>query len=232
MKFKLPRQILNKEMIKIISIKIREQDVYILKASKKQLKKMATITSQIKRKALPKHLILKKLPHPLGYGIFLHPKAKPLVKGEWVAPYSGEVSFVPQYLPDDAVYAFAPISDIQLTQKEHALLDQKQSFHPTRLYQLNIDAAKKGNFTRFINHSDKPNIVAEFFKIPSNSYGLFPSPLEVVFMAKKTIHPGEQLLVCYEGDGPSYWSALGIKPLPMGPKTFYLNEQLKLNRPV
>jgi hypothetical protein len=55
--------------------------------------------------------------------------------------------------------------------------------------------------------------VAEFFKIP-------PNPLEVVFVVKKTIRPGEQLLISYEGDGPSYWSALGIKPAPLTATTY------------
>ncbi|HSX03666.1 MAG TPA: SET domain-containing protein-lysine N-methyltransferase [Rhabdochlamydiaceae bacterium] len=226
----MPRQIINKEISRLISREVRKQNIYVLNASKKLLKEIVKISFEIKKRGLPKHLVLKKLPKKLGFGIFLHPEAEPILKGEMIAPYSGEVAFVPQYLPDDSVYAFAPISEILFTKTDQALFDGKRSFHPKRLYQLNVDSVKKGNFTRFINHSDKPNIRAEFFKIPSNSYGLSPSPLEVVYLAKKKIHPGEQLLVCYEGDGGSYWGALGIKPIPVEPKTFQLDSFLRLER--
>jgi hypothetical protein len=97
-----------------------------------------------------------------------------------------------------------------------------------RLYSVDLDADKKGNFTRFINHSEKPNIEAQFVKIPSNKLGISPGSCEVIYVAKKTIHPGEQLLVCYEGDDKSYWGALKIKPFPMTPKTFVLNSSCEI----
>ena len=63
-----------------------------------------------------------------------------------------------------------------------------------------IDATRWGNSARFINHSEKPNVNAELLRIPSNSYDLTPSLLEIVYVANKTIQPGEQLLVCYEDE--------------------------------
>ena len=179
-------------------------------------------------KTFPKNLVCKKLPGGLGYGIFLHPKAQPILRGQIIAPYSGEVSFVPQNVPDDSLYAFEPLSKIHLTKEEQARFDGKRPFHPRRHYSMHVNALKKGNFTRFINHSDKPNVVADLYKVPSNPYGLSPSPIEVFYLAKKKIHPGEQLLVCYDGDSKSYWSALGIKPIPITPKTFQLDSSLKV----
>lgn len=227
MRFKLFRAVYKKEIAKIVSRVVRNRKSEFIKASKKKLKELASLIS-IEREGLPKHLVCKKLPGELGKGIFLHPMAKPILKGEIIAPYSGEISLLPQSLPDDSVYAFAPLSDICLTKQEHQMLKSSLPYHPRRLYWLNIDAEKKGNFTRFINHSEKPNVVAELFSIPPNSLGLDPAPVEVLYLAKKRIEPGEQLLINYEGEDKSYWSAVGIKPFSMTPKTFRLNEHLKI----
>jgi hypothetical protein len=215
-------------MIKIISREVRKQKIYTPKADKNKLKQIAEVSHAIEKEGLPKNLVRKKLPKALGYGIFLHPKAKPILKGQIIAPYAGEVLFVPQNLPDDSLYAFEPISNIILNKEEQAHFDAHHRYHPRRFYSMHVDAAKKGNFTRFINHSAKPNIVAEFFSIPPNSFGLAPSPIDVVYVAKRTIHPGEQLLVSYEGDDNSYWNALDIQPLPITAKTFQLDDSLKI----
>jgi len=71
-------------------------------------------------------------------------------------------------------------------------------------------------------------VEAWFVKIPSNSAGVSPAFFELVYVAKKTIRPGEQLLVCYEGEDKSYWGPLKIKPFPMTPKTFMLNESCEI----
>lgn len=228
MKFKLPRQILGPEERKIVSREVRKQKVSLVRATKRELKEMADVSRAIAKNGLPKNLVCKKLPNGLGYGIFLHPKAKPIAKGQIIAPYAGEVSFVPQNIPDDALYAFEPLSDIYLSREEQARFDRKGRYHPRRQYSLHVDALKKGNFTRFINHSEKPNLVADLYKIPSNPFGLTPSPIEVVYLANKTIRPGEQLLVCYEGDDKSYWGVIKIKPIPITPKTFQLDSSLKV----
>lgn len=228
MKFKLSRQIISEEIRKIVVKEVRKQKIYLLRATKNELKELAEISQAIKTHGLPKNLVCKKLPGGLGHGIFLHPKAQPILRGQIIAPYSGEVSFVPQNVPDDSLYAFEPLSNIHLTKEEQARFDAKRSYHPGRHYSMHVNALKKGNFTRFINHSDKPNVVADLYRIPSNPYGLSPSPIEVFYLAKKKIHPGEQLLVCYDGDSKSYWGALGIKPIPITPKTFQLDSSLKV----
>ena len=231
MKYKLPRQILSKEQISIASKEIRQQKIYVLRATKNELKEIIEVSRAIKKHGLPKNLVRKKLPGGLGYGIFLHPKAEPILKGQIIAPYAGEIFLIPQNGPDDSLYAFEPFCDISLTKEQQERYDKGRPYHPRRLYAFQVDGLKKGNFTRFINHSEKPNIVADFFTIPSNSLGLARSPIEIIYMAKKTIHPGEQLLVNYDGDGNhSYWSALGIKPVPITPQTYRLDTSLKLIR--
>ncbi len=220
MKFKLSRQNLSPELKKIISREMRKQKINLLRPSIKNLKEIQQVTQSIKKKGLPDHLVCKKLKKNLGRGIFLRADAKPIEKGEVIAPYAGEVYLAPQNEPDQALYAFAPLSDIVLTRQEHALLDKKRAYHPRRLYSLQIDALKQGNFTRFVNHSDKPNVIAYIFTIPSNRYHVAPAPIEIVYVAKKKILPGEQLLICYEDGGEkSYWGVLKIKPFPITPQT-------------
>lgn len=228
MKFKLPRLKIKEKLKRFTARKIKSHDGYVPRASKRNLKELAAITRMIQRRGLPKHLVLKKLKGKVGFGIFLHPEAKPIQKGEAIAPYSGVVMIGPQNYGASSDYMFSLISDLVLTKEEQRLLDPKSKYRPRRVYSVDLDAEKEGNFTRFINHSEKPNIEAVLLKIPANAVGLQPAPFELIYVAKATIQPGEQLLVCYEGEDKSYWSALGIKPFPMTPKTFRINSSLKI----
>lgn len=228
MKFKLPRQIISPELRKIIAREVRKQKLTDMRASKKTMREIVEVSKIIKKQGLPSYLIRKKLPYDLGYGLFLHPKADPILKGRVIAPYAGETYISPQNMSDDAVYAFAVVCDMNLNKEEQGFVDKKSRYNPRRLYSLTLDAEKKGNFTRYINHSEKPNVVAYLVSIPSNSLGLEPAPAEIVYFAKKTIQPGEQLLVSYEAGDDSYWSVLKIKPFAMTPKTFKLSSSLKL----
>lgn len=231
MQFKLTRQVTSKELNRLIAREVRSQQVLLPRASAKVLRQVADVSREIEKNRVPEHLVLRKLPENLGYGIFLHPKAKPIQKGELIGPYSGILSLEPQHDQDDSSYAFAPLADINLSKEEQKQFDAKRRFSPRRLYILNLDAAKKGNFTRYINHSDKPNVEAQYLSVPKNHYGIEPMPLEVFYFAKKMIRPGEQLLVSYEdGDEKSYWGACGIEPYPMTPKTFTLSKSLKVTK--
>ncbi len=228
MKYRYPRQLFTPDLTSIIEREMKKQRLRLGVADKEDLKDIKEIISLIEKQGLPSHLVCKKLTHQLGHGIFLHPKSRPLEKGEIIAPYAGELSLVPQNAEDEGSYAFEPIADLHLTKEEQQSFDPKRKYHPRRLYSLKLDAYKKGNFTRFINHSEKPNVVACMMCIPSNSLGLPPAPIEIIYMVKKTIHPGEQLLVSYEDGEKSYWSAFGIKPFPMTPKTFKIDQKLRL----
>ncbi len=226
-KFSLPRPIIPHAMFDLIEREIRKQKLDVIKANQKQMKELKQACVEIEKNGLPQNLVCKKLPNKLGYGIFLHPTAKPIPKGRIIGSYSGLVTLFPQSNPGDSVYSFAPIYDIRLTKVQQKLFDPQRSYHPRRLYSLDIDAEKAGNFIRFINHSDKPNLVAYLFKIPKNPFGLLPSPIEVIYLSNKTIRPGEQLLISYEGDDGTYWKYLKIRPEPITPQTYQLDHNLK-----
>lgn len=228
MKFKLARPIFRREIEEIIYRVVRKYKKNILRVGENNLKEIAEVCRLIEKSGLPEYLVCKKLPRDLGRGVFLHPDAKPILRGEVIAPYSGEITFSPQNQENESSYKFGLIDDILLTKEEQAVVDAALLYRPKRLYSLNLDAAKKGNFARFINHSEAPNVVADLVTIPENRYGLAAAPIEVLYRAKKTIHPGEQLLVSYEDGEKSYWGALKIKPVPITPKTFQLNAALEI----
>lgn len=227
-RFSLPRQIFKQPLEEVISRSIEEQEIELDTLSLKQRQQMAERLKDIQEKGLPEGFIVQKISEEIGCGVFLHPEAKPLEKGSIIAPYSGVVFLAPQSAPDNSAYTFAVLTDIKLKKIEQKKYDKKHAFHPRRLYALNLDADQKGNFTRFINHSSKPNVEAEIYKMGKNKQGLEAMPLEVIYLAKKKILPGEQLLVCYEDEEESYWKPMGIKPFPMNPKTFVLNKDLQV----
>lgn len=228
MKYSLSRPVIGQELFLIVNREIIKQKLPISLMSRKNLKELAAVSKAIEKLGCPKYLACKKLSHGLGHGIFLRADAKPILKGQVIASYAGVVSVVPQNEPDVGSYAFALLEYFKLSKKEQILLDKKNAYHPQRLYELKLDAFKKGNFTRFINHSEKPNIFAEALEIPSNSYCLAPSPIEIVYIAKKTIYPGEQLMISYEDGEKTYWEMFNIKPFSMTPKTFRISSSFKL----
>lgn len=231
MKYNLSRQIFiqDQEVQKAISKEAEAQKEEIFKPTTQNLKEIAEVCSAIEAKGLPDYLIIKKLPHDLGHGLFLRPNAKPLKKGTVIAPYSGEVELIAHSDERDSAYMFAIFTELTLDKPSQQAINPKAKFSPRRLYALNLDAEKKGNFTRFINHSSlEPNVEAKLLRIGKNKLGLKEMPVEVVYFAQKTIKPGEQLLVCYEDEDETYWSAVGITPYPMDPKTFKINSKLEL----
>jgi hypothetical protein len=190
--------------------------------TKQEIKEMAGTMETIRKGKLPKDLVRKKLNDNLGYGIFLDPEADPLSPGQVIAFYAGEISLVPQYAPDESGYAFSLVENLNLNKEEQKKWDTSRRYHPKRLYSIKLDAWKKGNFTRFINHSEKPNVAAYTVCIPKNPYGITPTPLAVVYFVKKKVLPGEQLLVSYEDGAKNYWNKSQGKPFPMTPRTFRL----------
>lgn len=221
MKFNLKEQIITPEVIKIVARQYADEDLDPEPMNRKQLKELKSVMQDIELEGLPSHFVVKKLQGKIGHGVFLHPRAKPIARGQVIAPYAGIVTLVPQNAMDDADYAFDPVTDLKLTKEEQKRFDPKNKYHQGRLYSLKLDAYKKGNFTRFINHSVKPNVIAYLSSTKKNPY-------QIIYFAKRAIQPGEQLLVCYEDDAKTYWSALGIKPFPMTARTFRLNSSLEI----
>ncbi len=228
-KYKLSRPSLDPELLGIIRREIKRQKIPVYRMDKQNLRELAAVSKEIEERGCPKNLVCKKLSNNLGHGIFLHPDAEPICEGEVIASYGGEITVVAQNEPDDnGDYSFAPLENFLLSKEEQLRWDKKNPFHPRRIYALKLDALRKGNFTRFINHSSKPNIYSDMLAIPSNPFGLGPAPIEIVYFAKKTIYPGEQLLISYEAGEKSYWNAVNIKPFPMTPRTFRLSSTGKL----
>ncbi len=229
MQFKTPRQLVDSKILALMAREIRNQKLFITPASPKKCDEIAALSRLVESQGLPKHLLCKKLPYKLGHGIFLAPDAKPIRRFEVIGPYAGEVMVVPEFAPDDSGYAFSLISNFHLTREEQAYFDPQNKYHPKRLYSMKLDALKKGNFIRFVNHSSNPNVTAWTYSTPKNNkQGLEPMPMEIVYIAKKTIYPGEQLLVSYEEEEGSYWGAIKVKPFPMDAKTFQLSRSHKV----
>jgi len=227
MGFRLQRQRVAKDLSILCLNRIKKDKIEVPRASREVVRRMPAILREIRKNGLPTYLLKKKLKGKLGYGIFLHPKAEPILRGTPIAPYSGKVILCHQNMEkNDSDYAFALITGLRLTKEEQRKWDPSCRYHPRRLYSIDLDARKNGNFTRFINHSEKPNIEAQFVRIPPNSAGLSPVPFELIYVASKTIRPGEQLLICYEAEKKSYWGSL--KPFPMTPKTFILNQSCEI----
>lgn len=232
MKYNLPRPLHKQTNISdIIERELVRQDSPLEYISKKSMQELADVVKSIQKKGLPDYLVLKKVSDEVGHGIFLHPKAAPLKKGAVIGSYSGELAIEVENKEDDSAYAFAVLGGLILKKAEQARLDKGKKFAPNRRYALNLDANHKGNFTRFINHCESPNVEAIILSVPKNRFGLEERPIEVVYFAKKTINPGEQLLVCYEDEDETYWSAFGTKPVKMTPKTYQLDAKLNLIQP-
>ena len=221
MEFNLPIAECNREFVKIVSRQFRKRDLDLHTLTEKNLKELDEVLKEIERDTLPKKYVLRKLKGKIGQGIFLHVDAKPILKGQVIGLYTGKVSLQAQMDAADGDYTFDIVTDLHLTKDEQERFDPRNRFAPRRLYDLKLDALKIGNFTRFINHSNKPNIEAVLVHFKDTGF-------QIIYMAKTKINPGEQLLVSYEGEEDSYWGLLGIKPFPMTAKTFYLNDSLRL----
>ena len=226
-RYNLPRPEFSSELVSILKREVDRQNIELDKLTIKQKRQFQEVNEEILEKSIPHRYVLKKLPSKLGSGIFLHPSEKAMQKGEVIASYSGSVSIAPQNLEDEGgSYVFSPLDKILLTREEQKKYDRKNQYHPKRYYYLKIDASKKGNFTRYINHSEQPNVVACLSHIKDN-YGK-ETVCEVIYMCKNKILPGEQLLVSYEDGEESYWKAMGFSPKLVLPDTFKLNSKLEL----
>lgn len=122
-------------------------------------------------------LVLSWLNDQLGYGVFA---GEEIVPGTIVGFYAGEVIKNGARAPNNYLFGY---------RTSECLTD------------FTIDAEKKGNITRFINHAHIPNIVV----IPVMIGGL----LHWFFSVFRKIEKGEQLTIHY---GKSYWSARQITP--------------------
>lgn len=113
----------------------------------------------------------------VGYGIFA---AQDLKKGQMIGEYTGvvkRVDFSKKKEDYDYAWGFPP---------------------PTKFV---IDSKDAGNFTRFINHSNEPNI--------DMIYVLINNRWHLVYVANQDIKKDQQLFANY---GKPYWRGRGIRP--------------------
>lgn len=116
---------------------------------------------------------VKWIDEVMGYGAFAGIDVRP---GTFVGEYAGLVRRLYRLRPDHNAYCLR---------------------YPSRLWSLKyfvIDSLQQGNLTRFINHSDSPNI-QPLCLVDRNL-------LRQVFVASKSIVKGEQLFFDY---GQDYW---------------------------
>ncbi|HEV8052622.1 MAG TPA: SET domain-containing protein [Parachlamydiaceae bacterium] len=118
-------------------------------------------------------IYIKWIDSTLGYGVFA---SEDIAAGVFVGEYTGVVRRLYRKHPDQNPYCF---------------------HYPTKFWSLKtctVDSMHEGNITRFINHSNKPNLQP----ICAVDRGL----LHLVFLAGGDIKAGQQLTFDY---GEDYW---------------------------
>lgn len=80
-----------------------------------------------------------------------------------------------------------------------------------------IDAGRSGNYTRFVNHSNHPNVTVQYALIPEDPSDPAPQRgyYHVIYSANRTINADEELTVHY---GKAYWESVGHAPQKLTPK--------------
>lgn len=146
-----------------------------------ELEQGARFRREIEASTLP-NVSIRSVSEKVGYGLFAEERIKP---GAYVGEYTGIVHRNNnRYLEplNDYCYKY-PVDD-----------------HLGIPYVIN---ARQGHLTRFINHSEKPNLK------PTYAYcdGLY----HLIFLAISEISPGDQLFYHY---GANYWS-LRSRPEPI-----------------
>lgn len=113
----------------------------------------------------------------MGYGVFTD---APLKQWQFIGEYSGVVRRRKILFPNLNDYCF--------------MYPREWPTFPTFWKAFTIDSEKEGNFTRFINHSDTPNL---------ESVGIFYGGfMRIIFRAIRDIEIGEELAYDY---GDLYW---------------------------
>lgn len=119
-------------------------------------------------------IYIKWIHQDIGYGAFADVK---ILEGQFVGEYTGIVRQLQRNHPDQNPYCF---------------------HYPTKWWSLSyfvVDSLKKGNLTRFFNHSNQPNLKPLCL--------VDRRLLHLVFVANREIQQGEELTFDY---GEDYWS--------------------------
>lgn len=116
---------------------------------------------------------LKWISDEIGFGLFVNEAYK---KGDYIGEYVGEIK---RYFP------------LRFRRNDYVGEYRVSEWVPLRFV---IDSEKKGNLTRYINHSDAPNLKARTV--------ISSDLMHVILVAIQDIPEGTQLTYDY---GPTYW---------------------------
>lgn len=206
------------ELLLKYSSKLSTKEAYPVSA--RLYKDIMRISQEIEETGIPNHLYLAHVHPKVHIGVFLKPDAPAIEEGTLIGVYTGQYELVESDITEGTSYAYDVAQGVSIKKSEYKhVLNPKHPWSKDIEYSVQTSAIKKGNFTRYINHSSlETNIEAVVSKLPDGR-------IEILLLALKTIHPGEQLFSCYGGQ---YWKALNIIPNDMRPNTYVLTPSLKV----
>lgn len=169
--------------------------------------------NEINACGMPRHLALCQISDRIGKGIFLRPDADEIPANTFVGIYSGEFQIVHKDDLERSSYAFTVLSDLELSGWELDAVEGGRNYETNQFY-LEVEAARTGNFTRYLNHAKAGAANMEY------RYILMPDgTIQVGLWTKKGVFPGDQLMYDY---GDDFWFTHKIVPDEVGPRTFRL----------
>lgn len=191
-----------------------------LQVSARLYKDIQRVSKEIELRGLPSNLYLAHVHPKVNTGVFLKPDAKPIPAGTFIGVYTGLYELVECDITEGTSYAYDVAQGVRIKKTDFKhVLNPKEPWARDTEYSIQTSAIKKGNFTRFINHSSlETNIEAIVSKLPNGR-------MEILLLALRAIQPGEQLFSNYGGQ---YWKALNIIPNDMRPNTYILTPNLKV----
>jgi hypothetical protein len=125
---------------------------------------------------------VKHVSAEVGAGVFAR---SPIAKGAFLGEYAGELRF----LMPSQMFAFA---------EGNPYAFELSGELPWKRGMAMVDSRERGNFTRFLNHSYRPNLDVQQV-LTKDGY-------HTIFLALRDIEPGEQLMFNY---GRHYWKGRG-----------------------
>jgi hypothetical protein len=173
-------------------------------------KTVARLYLEVEEYGLPRNFTLKKHPS-IGFGVFTSDKS--IKPNTVIGIYTGKLMFhrVGKSVNKISLYVYGIHESLTLERKQYTkLLKEKfiasptKKFDPEQEYEIMLDAEKEGNWTRFINHSDKSNCYVELRKIQVSESEYIVLP---VIITKRKLLPNTQVTTDY---GKDYWKNCNI----------------------
>lgn len=180
---------------------------------------LAHYEAALAQRTPPHGMLVCKINDSVGCGLFLNPKAAPIKAGTFLGLYAGKISITSMESPSPSRFILTLFPEVELELSEQREINE-QDPSKDNLYYIDIDAAEKGNFTRYFNHAKMANVTWRRVQLPNGTF-------QIGFFASKEIFPGRQLLIDY---GKGYWESIGINPTPITDQTYTLNHDLKIEK--